>query len=99
MRNKKQYYFYPVYFDANRSRSQGRRVKKKLAVKSPSIQDLAQAATILDVPFELNSEAIYPRFWWIPSGRLQVKKDEAIKNKNALLKKIAMQLRKIHVKK
>lgn len=97
MRNKKQYYIYPVYFDAKRSRSQGRRIKKKIAVDAPTIQEIAQAATILDLPFETNLEAIYPRFWWIPSGCLQVKKQESF-NKNALIKKLAIQLKKIHAK-
>ena len=99
MRNKKQYHIYPVYFDANRTRSQGRRVKKKLAVKSPSIQDVAQAATTLDIPFEIKLDAIYPRFWWMPSGRLQVKKQEGFQNKYALIKKLATQLRKMNLKK
>jgi len=99
LRNKKQFFIYPVYFDANRSWSQGRRVKKKLAVQAPSIQEVAQAATILNLDFELNLEAKYPRFWWQPSGRIQVKKQAPFINKNELLKKMAVQIKKVHVKK
>lgn len=98
MRNKKQFHIYPVYFDANRSRSQGRRVKKKLAVKSPLINELAQIATILDQNFEIDLEAKYSRYWWIPSGRLRVNKQGSY-NKNSLLKKMASQFKKIRVKK
>lgn len=98
MRNKKQYYIYPIYFDGKQSRSQGRRVKKQLAVNSPTIQEVAQAATILEIPFEVNLEVKFPRFCWLPSGRLEVKKQEAL-NKNSLIKKLAIQLKKIYSKK
>ena len=97
MRNKKQIHIYPIYFDANRSRSEGRRVKKQFAVKSPSINDLAQVASALDITFELNLEARFPRYWWIPSGRLLIKKQESI-NKNTLIKKMASHLKKLHTK-
>ena len=97
MRNKKQHYIYPVYFDAKRTRSQGRRVKKKLAVESPTIEEVAQAATKLGVNIEINLEAKYPRFWWLPSGRIHVKKQEGV-NKNKLIKKIGTQLKKVHKK-
>jgi signal recognition particle subunit SRP19 len=94
MRNKKRFYIYPVYFDANRSRCQGRRVKKAVAVQNPSVAELAEVATMLNLEFEMNLEAKYPRFWWIPSGRLQIKKQETV-NKNALVKKMGSQLRKL----
>ena len=97
MRNKKQHHIYPVYFDAKRSRSQGRRVKKKLAVESPTIEEVAQAATMVGVDMEINLEAKYPRFWWLPSGRIHVKKQEGV-NKNNLIKKIGTQLKKVHKK-
>lgn len=97
MRNKKLHFIYPVYFDSNRSRAQGRRIKKKLAVESPTIQDVAQAAVTLNIETEINLEAKYPRFWWLPSGRIQVKKQEGV-NKNKLIKKIATQLKKVQGK-
>ena len=97
MRNKKEHYIYPVYFDAKRTRSQGRRVKKKFAVESPTIQDVAQAASMVGLDMQINIEAKYPRFWWLSSGRIQVKKQEGL-NKNKLIKKIGTQLKKIHKK-
>ncbi len=97
MRNKKQFHIYPVYFDVNRSRTEGRRVKKKAAVKSPSIKDLAQVATQLNLNFEENPDIRYPRYWWIPSGRLLIKKEESM-NKNNLIQKIATQLKKLETK-
>ena len=97
MRNKKQFYIYPVYFDSSRSRTEGRRIKKGLAVATPSIEDLAQVATMLGLTFDVNLEAKYPRFWWVPSGRLQIKKQEPY-NKNSLIKKMASQLKKLRTK-
>ncbi|MHA1264486.1 MAG: signal recognition particle subunit SRP19/SEC65 family protein [Candidatus Helarchaeota archaeon] len=97
MRNKRQHHIYPVYFDSKRSWKQGRRVKKKLAVEAPTIQELAQAAAMLDLPMEVNLEVKYPRFWWLPSGRLQIKKQEGM-NKNKLIKKLAIQLKKVRGK-
>jgi len=97
MRNKKQIYIYPVYFDAGRSREQGRRVQKKLAVQSPSIGELEQIASNLGLTFEVKAEAKYPRFHWVPSGRLLVRKQEEF-NKNTLIKRIANQLKKARTK-
>ncbi|MFX1295711.1 MAG: signal recognition particle subunit SRP19/SEC65 family protein [Promethearchaeota archaeon] len=97
MKNKKQFHIYPVYFDASRSRTQGRRIKKKSAVQNPTINEIAKIATILDLNFEIELGVKYPRFWWIPSGRLKVKKQEAY-NKSSLIKKMATQLRKIRAK-
>jgi len=97
MRNKKQFHIFPVYFDAERSRTQGRRVKKKTAIKNPTITELAEAATILGLDFEVDLEAKYPRYWWIPSGRLKIKKQDPY-NKNKLIKKMASNLRKIRTK-
>jgi signal recognition particle subunit SRP19 len=93
MRNKKQFHIFPVYFDADRTRGQGRRVKKKSAIKNPSITELAEAATALGLSFEVDLEAKYPRYFWIPSGRLKVKKQDPY-NKNKLIRKLASNLRK-----
>ncbi len=98
MRNKKQFHIFPVYFDADRTREQGRRVKKTAAIKNPSITELADVATALGLDFEVDLEAKYPRYFWIPSGRLKVKKQEPY-NKNKLIKKFASNLRKKRAKK
>ena len=98
MKNKKQYHIYPVYFDASRSRNEGRRIQKKSAVLNPSINELAVIATNLGLDYEVDIGAKFPRFWWIPSGRLRVKKQETY-NKYSLIKKMAAQLKKSCTKK
>jgi len=97
MRNKKQIHIYPIYFDISRSREQGRRVPRKLAVQTPSINELEQVASNLDLNYEINAEAKYPRFHWVPTGLLLIKKVEDF-NKNVLIKKIATQLKRLRTK-
>lgn len=95
MRNKKLHYIYPVYFDAKRTWGEGRRVNKKLAIDSPTIQELTQAAMAMKLPVEaIKVEAKYPRFWWQDSGRIHVKKQEGVK-KSHIIKKMAVYLKKI----
>ncbi len=97
MKNKKQIFIYPVYFDMSRSRGQGRRVPRKLAVQTPSINELGQIVSTLGLTTETNLEVKYPRFHWVPSGLLLIKRQEDL-NKNALIRKIAVQLKKSRTK-
>jgi signal recognition particle subunit SRP19 len=83
---------WPVYFDLNRSRQEGRRVPKNQAVNSPKIVEIKEAADKLGLQNEINLEAHFPRMPWIKSGMLLVEKKES---KEAIIKKLAKQLVKI----
>jgi signal recognition particle subunit SRP19 len=83
---------WPIYFDTNRTRKEGRRVSKNLAVQSPKIDELKQAADKLGLKNEINIEAHFPRIHWAKTGMLLVEKKEA---KQAIIQKIAKQLVKI----
>ena len=83
---------WPIYFDTNRTRKEGRRVSKNLAVQSPRIDELKQAVDKLGLKNEINIEAHFPRTHWAKSGMLLVEKKEA---KQAIIQKIAKQLVKI----
>ena len=73
---------YPIYFDASRSREEGRRVAKEEAVKNPLARDIvdalqyitAQVHTPLQIVFEPSK--CHPKDWANP-GRVKVlvKKD------------------------
>jgi signal recognition particle subunit SRP19 len=73
---------YPIYFDASRSREEGRRVGKDLAVKNPLARDIvdalqqisAQVHAVLQIVFEPSK--CHPKDWANP-GRVKVlvKKD------------------------
>lgn len=92
---KKTIIVWPIYFDAGRSRAQGRRVPKSFAVKSPKIEDLAKAAERLKLTIKIKSNASHPTFPWRREGVMIVEKRES---KAVLLSKIAKELRKIRKK-
>ena len=62
---------YPVYFDASRSRSEGRRVPASLAVKNPLAREIANACSRLVLPTLLEPDKIHPKDWANP-GRVKV---------------------------
>jgi signal recognition particle subunit SRP19 len=82
---------WPVYFDQNRSRQEGRRIPKNQAVQSPKIVEVKEAADKLGLQNEINLEAHFPKAPWAKSGMLLVEKKEA---KEAIIKKLAKQLLK-----
>jgi len=83
---------WPIYFDTNRTRKEGRRVPKNIAVISPKIDELKQAVDKLGLENEVNPEAHFPRTHWAKSGMLLVEKKES---KQMIVQKIAKQLIKI----
>ena len=83
---------WPVYFDVNKSRKDGRRIPKNQAVISPKIAEIKEAADKLGLENEVNLEAHFPRMPWAKSGMLMVEKNEA---KGDIIQKLAKQLVKI----
>ncbi len=74
MRKQEKIIIWPVYFDANKTRKEGRRVSKNEAVQSPKIAEIETAATQLRLEPELISEKSYPRSPWNKAGMLLVEK-------------------------
>ncbi len=83
---------WPIYFDQNKTRKEGRRISKNQAVISPKILDIKEAAERLGLQSELKVEAHFPKMPWVKSGMLLVEKKEA---KEAIIKKLSKQLVKI----
>ena len=83
---------WPIYFDASKTRKKGRRVPKNLAVQSPKIAEVKEAADKLGLKNEVNLEAHFPKTHWAKTGMLLVEKKEA---KEKIIQKIAKQLVKI----
>ncbi len=92
MRKSDNAIIWPIYFDVNKSKSDGRRVPKNLAVNSPKILEIKEAADKLGLQNEVNPTAGYPRTPWAKLGMLSVKKDEP---KEQIVLKLAKQLIKI----
>ncbi|TFB04680.1 Signal recognition particle SEC65 subunit [Trichoderma ghanense] len=87
---------YPVYFDASRSRAEGRRVSAALAVKNPLAREIANACSRLRLQTLLEPEKMHPKDWANP-GRVKVglKKSggtTAVKNKHHLYVLVAKHL-------
>jgi signal recognition particle subunit SRP19 len=83
---------WPAYFDSAKTRSDGRRVPKSLAVPSPKISEMKEAVKKLGLDYELVLDAGYPKTPWLKKGMLLVTKK---KTKDQTIKKVAKQLLKI----
>jgi signal recognition particle subunit SRP19 len=91
MRKQEKVILWSAYFDSTKTRSEGRKIPKNLAVPSPKISELKEVAEKLGFEHELVLDASYPKTPWLKTGMLLVAKRE---NKNQMLKKIAKQLLK-----
>ena len=83
---------WPIYFDAAKTRKDGRRVSKSLAVQSPKIDEIKLAADRLGLRNEIRIEAHFPKSPWAKTGMLLVEKKEA---KEKIIQKVAKQLIRI----
>jgi signal recognition particle subunit SRP19 len=91
MRNQDKIIIWPAYFDSTNTRSDGRRVPKSLAVPSPKILEIKDAAAKIGLECELVPDVGYPKTPWMKTGMLLVKKKQP---KDQMTKKIAIQLLK-----
>jgi signal recognition particle subunit SRP19 len=92
MRKQDKIVIWPAYFDSSKTRSDGRRVPKNLAMLSPRISEIKEAVEKLGLHYEIMTDAGYPKTPWLKTGMLLVKKN---RTKNQTIKKIAEQLLKI----
>jgi signal recognition particle subunit SRP19 len=73
-RDDKKFVIYPVYFDSDVSRLNGRRVAKKHAVEKPSLENLAKAAKSLGLNPVLEKDAVHSSTPWKKEGRILIEK-------------------------
>ncbi len=71
MRDK--WVIWPIYFDSEASRKDGRKIAKEIAVRNPTIDEIFQAARKLGLN-PLKEEKAHPKRWWRKEGRLLVEK-------------------------
>ena len=83
---------WPIYFDAAKTRKQGRRVPKTLAVQSPKIDEIKLAVDRLGMKNEVRPETRFPKMHWAKTGMVLVEKKEP---KEKIIQKIAKQLVRI----
>ena len=71
---------WPIYFDNRISRNGGRRVSRRSAVKSPRLDEIAEAARMLNLDCTVEDTKAHPAAWWAKQGRVLVKKTDAPKS-------------------
>jgi signal recognition particle subunit SRP19 len=92
MRKQDKTIMWPAYFDSAKTRKDGRRIPKSLAVPSPKILEIKDAVEKIGLECELVPDAGYPKTPWLKTGMLLVKKTEP---KDRIIKSVAKQLVKI----
>ncbi|RLF47316.1 MAG: signal recognition particle protein Srp19 [Thermoplasmata archaeon] len=83
MRDK--WVLWPIYFDIDASKKEGRKVGKELAVKNPTADEIFRAAKKLGLN-PVKEEKAYPKRWWRKEGRVLVEKKG---RKTDIIKRIA----------
>ena len=96
MRSRKPFLiFWPQYFDAKKSRSEGRRLPKKFSINKISITDIAKAAENLGYNVEIEKNLKNSRTWGEP-GRVLINVEG--KKKSKVMLEVAKEIRKIQSK-
>jgi len=80
---------WPVYFDSSKTRKEGRKVPKNVAIPSPNLKELQRAIDHLKLGPEVEVNTAYPTIPWLKTGRILVRKSGP---KIQTLKKIAKQI-------
>jgi signal recognition particle subunit SRP19 len=91
MRKLEKVIIWSAYFDQTRTRKEGRRVPKSLAVPSPKILEVQEAAQKIGLDFEVVPDKGYSKMPWTKTGMLLVEKKGS---KEQIISRIAKQLLK-----
>jgi len=92
LRKKDKTIIWPTYFDSTKTREEGRRISKSLAVASPKVLEVKKAVESLGLDHELVLDVSYPKIPWLKTGLISMAKKQP---KNHTVKSIAEQLLKI----
>jgi signal recognition particle subunit SRP19 len=92
MKDKGKLVIWPAYIDQTKSRSSGRIISRKNAIKEPHLNEIKEAAKQLGLDPEVEPEKAYPKTWWEVSGRVLV---EDKGPKSVIAKQIASSIKKM----
>lgn len=95
MRRDNTYYFvFPEYLDKSLTRKEGRRLSLEQALENPTITEIRLAAEKLELDYEIQKYAAYPRHWWKRNGLILVeKKNPKLQTLKDLSNEIRMYIR------
>lgn len=91
MRKQERIIVWPVYLDSSKSRHDGRRVPKNVAISVPRVAEVKDAAEKAGLKCELVPDLGYPKTPWFKMGMVLVEKKQS---KNQTIMTIAKQLAK-----
>lgn len=74
MDEEKAWVLWPEYFDINLTRSEGRKVKKSLAIAQPNTELISRACQSLGLEHKVEEDKAYPGQWHHKKGRVLVEK-------------------------
>ena len=80
MRDRGKLVIWPIYLDQTKSRSSGRIISRKNAIKEPQLNEIKEAARQLGLNPEVEPHKAYPKSWWEVSGRVLVDDHEIDSN-------------------
>jgi len=92
MRDKGKLVIWPAYIDQTKSRSSGRIISRKNAIKEPHLNEIKEAAKQLGLNPEVEPEKAYPKSWWEVSGRVLIDDKGP---KSVIAKQIALAIKKM----
>jgi signal recognition particle subunit SRP19 len=92
MRQQQKIIIWPSYFDSTKTRKDGRRVTENLAVASPRVGEVKEAAEKVGLVTEIVTDTCHPKTPWLRTGMLLVVKRGS---KEQIIKTIGKQLSKI----
>lgn len=92
MRDKGKLVIWPAYIDQTKSRSNGRIISRKNAIKEPHLNEIKEAAKQLGLNPEVEPEKAYPKSWWEVSGRVLIDDKGP---KSVIAKQIALAIKKM----
>ena len=82
---------WPANIDSEKTKKEGRKISKKLAVERPTRKEIAAVAKKLGLDPKGEKDKAYPREHWERRGLVRVEK---IKGKTLILKEIAAAVKK-----
>jgi len=92
MRKQNRLVLWPVYFDSTKTRQQGRRISKGLAVTTPRLDELQKAAEKCGLQTEVVPDVKHPHAPWQKTGLISVPKSAS---KMQIIHRVAKELSNI----
>lgn len=92
MRKRDKIVLWPVYFDSTRTRLEGRRIPKRLAVSSPKLDEIRKAVERSGLHPETVPDAAYPYAPWRKVGFVVVAKEGS---KTQIVQRVAKELQRL----